>query len=70
MSEEELENDGNDFDSAEESSPPAPESIHAPHMVNMPAMTSMAAPMSMPSAVHQNMVGAHMIAPQLLQQQM
>ncbi|KAJ5913386.1 hypothetical protein N7504_002269 [Penicillium tannophilum] len=70
VSEEELENDGNDFDSAEESSPPAPESIHAPHMVNMPAMTSMAAPMSMPSAVHQNMVGAHMIAPQLLQQQM
>ncbi|KAJ6092823.1 hypothetical protein N7486_008112 [Penicillium sp. IBT 16267x] len=70
-SEEELENDGNEFDSAgEDSPPPAPEPIHAPHMVNMPAMTSMAAPMSMPSAVHQTMVGTHMIAPQLLQQQM
>ncbi|KAJ5263541.1 hypothetical protein N7478_011146 [Penicillium angulare] len=89
--EEDLENEENDFESAgEDSSPPALEPAHphahhahahahvhahphahahAPHMVNMPAMTSMPAPMSMPSAVP-TMVGAHMIAPQLLQQQM
>ncbi|KAJ5647474.1 hypothetical protein N7490_003846 [Penicillium lividum] len=71
VSEEDLENDGNEYDSAgEESSPPAPESVHTPHMVHMPAMTSMAAPMNMPSAVHPTMIGTHMIAPQLLQQQM
>ncbi|KAJ5149168.1 hypothetical protein N7448_000746 [Penicillium atrosanguineum] len=53
--------EANDFESDEESSPPAP--THA--MVNMP-MTSMSSSMSMPSAVP-NMVAPQMIAPQLLQ---
>ncbi|KAJ5723900.1 hypothetical protein N7488_001935, partial [Penicillium malachiteum] len=81
--EEDLEHEEHEFESAgEDSSPPAPEPApthshahahaHASHMVNMPAMpamTSMAAPMSIPSAAP-TMVGTHMIAPQLLQQQM
>ncbi|KAJ5183087.1 hypothetical protein N7492_000703 [Penicillium capsulatum] len=66
-----LENDGNDFDSFDEdSSPPAP----AHQMVNMPPMgsmgsmpSSMPSSMSMPSAVP-SMAHSHMIAPQLLQQ--
>ncbi|KAJ5574015.1 uncharacterized protein N7459_008442 [Penicillium hispanicum] len=64
--EEDLENEGNDFDSAgEESSPPE----HAHNMVSMPAMTSMATSMSIPPAVP-TMVPPQMITPQLLQQQM
>lgn len=62
---EDLENEGNEFDSAgEESSPPAP----AHTMVSMPAMTTMGAPMSIPPAVP-TMMAPQMIAPQLLQQQ-
>ncbi|KAJ5099388.1 hypothetical protein N7532_006389 [Penicillium argentinense] len=64
--EEDIENDANDFDSqGEDSSPPA----HPEHMVNMPPMTTMATTMSIPSAMP-NMVASHMIAPQMLQQQM
>jgi transcription factor STE12 len=65
-----LENDGNEFESAgEDSSPPA---HHVPHtMVQMPPMTSMATSMSMPSAMANMVPASHqMIAPQLLQQQM
>jgi transcription factor STE12 len=53
--------EANDYESGEESSPPAP----AHTMVNMP-MTTMASSMSMSSAVP-NMVAPQMITPQLLQ---
>ncbi|KAJ5461276.1 uncharacterized protein N7458_002828 [Penicillium daleae] len=68
--EDDLENDGNDFESAgEDSSPPA---HHAPHtMVQMPTMTSMPTSMSMASGIPTMVPASHqMIAPQLLQQQM
>lgn len=70
VNDDDLENDGNDFESAgEDSSPPAHHASHT--MVQMPTMTTMATTMSMPSAMS-NMVHAphQMIAPQLLQQQM
>ncbi|CAI7579683.1 unnamed protein product [Penicillium pancosmium] len=63
--EEDLENDG-EFDSPE-SSPPAPAHSHPHSMVNMPAMTSMATPMSIPAVPG---MASHMIAPQMLQQQL
>ncbi|KAJ5397518.1 hypothetical protein N7509_005631 [Penicillium cosmopolitanum] len=63
--EEDLENDG-EFDSPE-SSPPAPAHPHPHSMVNMPAMTSMATPMSIPAVPG---MASHMIAPQMLQQQL
>ncbi|KAJ5176610.1 uncharacterized protein N7482_002487 [Penicillium canariense] len=67
--EDDLENDGNEFDSAgEDSSPPAHPAPH--NMVQMPAMTSMASSMSMPSAMPAMVHAPQMIAPQLLQQQM
>jgi transcription factor STE12 len=63
--EEDLDNEGNDFDSAgEEASPPAP----AHTKVSMPAMTTMGTSMGIPSAVP-TMMAPQMIAPQLLQQQ-
>jgi transcription factor STE12 len=68
--EDDLENDGHEFESAGEDSPPP--AHHAPHtMVQMPTMTSMATSMSMPSAMPTMVPAPHqMIAPQLLQQQM
>lgn len=66
QTEEDLEHDEHEFGSPREELSPA-EPAHT--MINMPNMTSMAAPMSMPSALT-GMVTPHMIAPQLLQQQM
>lgn len=63
---EDLENDENEFGSPREELSPV-EPAHT--MITMPNMTSMAAPMTMPSALT-GMATPHMIAPQLLQQQM
>ncbi|KAJ5562544.1 hypothetical protein N7535_003007 [Penicillium sp. DV-2018c] len=61
-----LENDEPEYGSPKEKLCP-PEPTHS--MMSTSSMTSMAAPMSMPSAMT-GMVASHMIAPQLLQQQM
>ncbi|KAJ5145928.1 uncharacterized protein N7515_000492 [Penicillium bovifimosum] len=63
---EDLENDEHEYGSPKEKMCP-PEPTHS--MMSTSSMTSMAAPMSMPSAMT-SMVASHMIAPQLLQQQM
>ncbi|KAJ6164461.1 hypothetical protein N7470_003133 [Penicillium chermesinum] len=71
VDEEDLENDGEEFDSPNEDSPPPTSEPHSmvnmPTMTSMTSMTSMAAPMTIPSTVP-NMMAPHMIAPQLLQQ--
>ncbi|KAJ5689564.1 hypothetical protein N7462_003956 [Penicillium macrosclerotiorum] len=66
----EIENDGNDFDSAGEDSSPPMHHAAPPHMVQMPSMTSMATSMSMPSALSTMVPAPQMITSQLLQQQM
>lgn len=65
--EEDLENEENGFGSAEEGSSPS-ESVSGA-MVNVPGMTTMPSAMTLPSAMP-TMVAPHMIAPQLLQQQL
>ncbi|KAJ5619427.1 hypothetical protein N7510_003411 [Penicillium lagena] len=64
--EDDLENDAHDFGSPEDDmSPPA----HAQDMIHVPHMAPIPGSMSMPSAM-QTVVAPHMIAPQLLQQQL
>lgn len=68
--EDDLENDGNEFESAgEESSSPM---HHVPHsMVQMPPMNSMTTSMTMATSMPTMVTSTHpMIAPQLLQQPM
>jgi transcription factor STE12 len=64
--EDDLENDAHDFGSPEDDmSPPA----HAQNMIHVPHMAPIPGSMSVPSAM-QTVVAPHMIAPQLLQQQL
>ena len=64
--EEDLENEDNDFNSNDEGS--SPSDMVPSTVINPPSMVSMPPAMTMPPTMHP-MVAPHMIAPQLLQQQ-
>ncbi|KAH8434654.1 sexual development transcription factor SteA [Aspergillus melleus] len=64
--EEDLENEDNDFNSNDEGS--SPSEMVPSTVINPPSMVSMPPAMTMPPTMHP-MVAPHMIAPQLLQQQ-